>query len=95
MPTRRYVHRRFVNKWPIVRGVKGQYVDSGGGFKAKVKIALEADSDGPESDDFSLNLHVQFCCIFLMYLMYFGVMEGSKSDISKPKPLYLNALSDF
>ena len=53
MLTRRYVHRRLVNKWPMLRGVKGQYFDSGGGFKAKVKIALEADSDGPETDDFS------------------------------------------
>ena len=53
MLTRRYVHQCLVNKWPMLRDVKGQYFDSGGGFKAKVNIALEADSDGPESDDFS------------------------------------------
>ena len=53
MLTKRYVHRHLVNKWPILKGVKRQYFDSDGGFKAKVKIALEADSDGPESDDFS------------------------------------------
>ena len=27
--------------------------------------------------------------------MYVGVLEGSTSVMSKPKPLYLNALSDF
>ena len=53
MLTRRYVHSGLVNKWLISSGVKGQYFDSGWGFKAKVKIALEADSDGPESHDFS------------------------------------------
>ena len=37
----------------MLRGKKWQEFDSGGGFKAQVKIALEADSDGPESDDFS------------------------------------------
>ncbi len=52
MLTKRYVHSGLVNKWPILSGVKGQYFDSGWGFKAKVNIALEADSDGPESDDF-------------------------------------------
>ena len=30
-----------------------------------------------------------------MYLMYVGVLEGLISDMSKPKPLYLHALSDF
>ena len=53
MLARRYVHSGLVNKWPMLSGVKQQYVDSGRGFKAKLKIALEADSDGPESDDFS------------------------------------------
>ena len=52
MLTRRYVHSGLVNKLHILSGVKGQYFNSGWGFKAKVKIALEADSDGPESDDF-------------------------------------------
>ena len=95
MLTRRYVHRGLVNKWPILSGVKGQYFDSGWGFKAKVKIAIEADFDGPESGDFSEKLHVQICFVFLMNLMYFGVLEGSKSVVLKPKPLYLNGLSDF
>ena len=95
MLTKRYVHQRLVNKWPILRGVKGQYFDPGGGFKAKVKVALEADSDGPKSDDFSWNLHFRNCCIFLMNFTYFGVLEVSKSDILEPKPLYLRGLSDF
>ena len=95
MLTRRYVHCALVSKWLILSGVKGQYFDSGTGFKTKVKIELEADSDGPESDDFSQNVHVRFCCILLRFFMYFGVMEGSKSVISKPKPLYLNGFSDF
>ena len=52
MLTKRYAHQRLVNKWPISSGVKGQYFDSGGRFKAKGKVALEADPDGPESVDF-------------------------------------------
>ena len=81
MLPRRYVHRRLVNKWPISRCAKGQYFDSGGGFKAKVKVAIEADSDGPKSEDFSWNLHFLNCFIFLMNFIDFSVLEVSKSDI--------------
>ena len=95
MLTKRYVHQCLVNTWPILRGIKGQYFDSGGGFTSKVKVALEADSDGAESDDFSWNLHFRNCCIFLMNFIYFCVLEVSQSDIWDPKPLYLSGLSDF
>ena len=95
MLTRRCVHRRLVNKLLISRGVKGQYFDPGGGFKAKVKVAIEADSDGPKSDDFSWNLHFRNCCIFLMNFIDVAVLEVSKSDMLEPKPLYLSGLSDF
>ena len=84
-----------MNKWPISRCAKGQFFDPGGGFKAKVKVALEADSDGPKSEDFSWNLHFLNCFIFLMNFIDFCVMEVSKSDILEPKPLYLRGLSDF
>jgi hypothetical protein len=95
MLTRRYVHRRLVNKWQILRCAKGQYFDPGGGFKAKVKVALEADSDGPKSEDFSWNLHFLNCFIFPMNFVDFGVLEVSKSDILEPTPLYLSGLNDF
>ena len=78
MLTKRYVHQRLVNKWPILRGVKGQYFDPGGGFKAKVKVALEADSDGPKSDDFSWNLHFRNCCIFPYEFHIFWCSGGIK-----------------
>ena len=95
MLMRRCVHRRLVNKWPISRGVKGQYFDSGGGFKAKVKVAIEADSGGPKSDDFSWNLHFLNCCIFPVNFIDFSALEVSKSEILEPKPLYLRGLSNF
>ena len=84
-----------MNKGPILSGAKKQYFDSGGGFKTKVKVALEADSDGPKSDDLSWNLHFRNCLIFLMNFIDFGVLEVSKSHMLEPKPLYLHGLSDF
>ena len=64
-------------------------------FSDSTKIAFEADSDGPKSDDFPQISHIRFCCVFLVFLMHFGVQKGSNSVMLGSKPLYLNALGDF
>ena len=44
---------RLFNDFGVLESAEQLICDSRCGFKAKVNIALEADSDGPESDDCS------------------------------------------